>query len=259
MPYLDPVKDLAVVTVSQGYDAAAFSILLASGEGSKLPDPAFDGAFDVAWINWTDFPNAHDDPNYEQVRVTGRSGDTLTVTRGVNGFTAKTHNAAGKTYVMFQGLFKAGRDKLETRIGYAPAFRARLTADQTGVVPNTDTKLQLATEDFDETAEYDATTNYRFTASKPCLLAVAIAVRVDSLADGDQVFAKLYKNGVEYSQMVNRSPVAGSASARVNLSDTIKLVSSNYIEAFCRHDSSANRTVNTVSTWFTATAQPVLS
>jgi len=97
---LDPIKNFAKVTVSTGYDSAATSITLNSGDGNKLPDPATDGAFNLVWWNATDYPDPSDDPNVEIVRVTAKSGDTLTITRGQEGTSAVDHNTSGKTYKM---------------------------------------------------------------------------------------------------------------------------------------------------------------
>jgi len=97
---LDPVKNFAKVTVSTGYDSTAISITLNSGDGNKLPDPATDGAFNLVWWNATDYPDPSDDPSVEIVRVTAKSGDTLTITRGQEGTSAVDHNTSGKTYKM---------------------------------------------------------------------------------------------------------------------------------------------------------------
>jgi hypothetical protein len=101
---LDPIKNFAKVTVSTGYDASATSIVLASGDGAKLPAPATDGAFNLVWWNSTSYPDPADDPNKEIVRCTARSSDTLTVTRAQEGTSATVKNLAGKTYKMILAL-----------------------------------------------------------------------------------------------------------------------------------------------------------
>lgn len=99
----DPVVNFGKVGVSTGYDAAAASVTLTTGDGARLPQPSTDGAFDLVWWNSTDYPDAADDPNREIVRVTARSGDVLTVARGQQGITASTKNTAGKAYKMQLG------------------------------------------------------------------------------------------------------------------------------------------------------------
>jgi len=111
---LDPAKNFAKATVSAGYSAAATSIALTSGGGSKFPDPGLLGAFNVVWWNSTDYANPSDDPNVEIVRVTGISTDTLTVTRAQEGTSASTKNTSGKTYSMILGITKKMIDDLLT-------------------------------------------------------------------------------------------------------------------------------------------------
>jgi hypothetical protein len=99
----DARKNFAKVSVLTGYDAAATSIALTASEGTKLPQPSSDGAFNVVWWNSTDYPDPADDPNVEIVRVTARAADTLTVTRAQESTSASTKNTAGKTYKMLLG------------------------------------------------------------------------------------------------------------------------------------------------------------
>jgi hypothetical protein len=101
---MDNAKNLAKATVSTGYNASATSIVVNSGHGAKLPAVPFR----AAWWNATDYPDFSDDPNVEIVRVTAKSGDTLTVARAYEGpNAASAKNTAGKTYVLVAG-FTAG-------------------------------------------------------------------------------------------------------------------------------------------------------
>lgn len=109
---LDPVRNFARVTVSTGYDADDTAIALSSGHGASLPDPATDGAFNVIWWNFTDYPDPADDPNKEIVRVTARSGDNLTVTRAQESTSGSTKNTAGKTYKMILAVTKKMMDDI---------------------------------------------------------------------------------------------------------------------------------------------------
>lgn len=97
---VDNVINFGKVVVSTGYDGAATSIVLISGEGTKLPT----APYNVTWWNSTDYSDPTDDPNREIVRVTTRSTDTLTVTRAQESTSATTHNTSGKTYRMIAGL-----------------------------------------------------------------------------------------------------------------------------------------------------------
>ncbi len=98
---LDSVQNFIKVQVSQGYDAAATSVVLVAGQGAKLPT----APYNLVWFNITDYTDPSSDPNAEIVRVTDRITDTLAITRaaeGPNG--ASTKNTAGKTYIMVLGI-----------------------------------------------------------------------------------------------------------------------------------------------------------
>jgi hypothetical protein len=97
---VDNAKNFAKVTVSTGYDAAATSIVLNTGDGAKLPTMPCN----MVWWNVTDYPDPTDDPNVEIVRCTALATDTLTVTRAQESTTASTKNTASKTYKMVAGL-----------------------------------------------------------------------------------------------------------------------------------------------------------
>jgi len=98
MPTYDAIKNFAKATVSIGYDDIATSIVLATGDGAKLPQPSTDGQYNLTWWNYTDYKDPSDDPNVEIIRVTARSTDTLTITRAQEGTTASVKNTASKTY-----------------------------------------------------------------------------------------------------------------------------------------------------------------
>jgi hypothetical protein len=95
---LDPVvnffqSEIATLPVSD----AGVTIVVSSGDGAKLPNPAVDGAF-----NLTIYKDGDPFASPEIVRVTARSTDTLTVTRAQEGSIATT-KTAGSTWkvVMF--------------------------------------------------------------------------------------------------------------------------------------------------------------
>lgn len=97
---IDSVKNFVKVLVSTGYDAAATSVVLSSGQGAKLPA----APFSMTWWNNTDYADPSDDPNVEIVRVTAVSTDTITIMRAQEGTSASTKNTGGKTYRMLAGL-----------------------------------------------------------------------------------------------------------------------------------------------------------
>ena len=100
----DQAANFKKVTVSIGYDAAATSIVLASGHGARLPDPSGDN-YNMPWWDSTNYPDPADyDPNVEIVRVTAKTGDTITVVRAQEGTVATTKNTNGATYKMVLGV-----------------------------------------------------------------------------------------------------------------------------------------------------------
>ena len=104
-----PVTNFGKGTVSTGYGSADTSIVLTTGHGSFFPATF---PYPLVWFNATDFADPADDPNKEIVIVTGRTGDTLTVTRAGEGTSASTKNTGGKTYKMVLSLTKAMWDGL---------------------------------------------------------------------------------------------------------------------------------------------------
>ncbi|MGR3302400.1 MAG: hypothetical protein ACUZ8I_07825, partial [Candidatus Scalindua sp.] len=106
---LDPLVNFGKVDVSIGYNAAATSIVLASGQGAELPSTF---SYNIVWWNATDYSDPSDDPNVEIVRVTNRVTDTLTVTRAQEGTSASTKNTSGKTYKMILAITKKTIDDI---------------------------------------------------------------------------------------------------------------------------------------------------
>jgi len=106
-----PVTNFAKVTVSGTYNAAAASVSLTSGHGSRLPSTF---PYPLTWWNATDYPDPADDPNKEIITVTSRIGDTLQITRGAEGTSASTKNTASKTYKMLEGITAAMWESVST-------------------------------------------------------------------------------------------------------------------------------------------------
>lgn len=113
----DPVVNFGKVSVSTTYDASAVSVVLATGEGARLPVPSVSGAFNLTWWNYTDYPDPSDDPNREIVRCTARTSDTLTITRAQESTSASTKNTAGKTYKMVLAPTKKFMDDIYAALG----------------------------------------------------------------------------------------------------------------------------------------------
>ncbi len=127
----DPVKNFAKCIVSGGYSSGATIITLQTGEGSKLPDPSIDGAFNMVWWNYTDYKDPSDDPNREIVRIIARTNDVLTVIRGQENIIASTKNTSGKVYYLMIAFTKKTYDDVANIIqtAYAPLSGTTATID----------------------------------------------------------------------------------------------------------------------------------
>jgi len=109
---LDPAINFGKVTLSAGYASGITTVVLSTGDGAKLPDPATAGAFNLVWWNSTDYSDPADDPNREIVRCTARTTDTLTIIRAQESTSDNNHNTGGKTYKMILSITKKTIDDI---------------------------------------------------------------------------------------------------------------------------------------------------
>lgn len=95
---LDAVKNFASAKLARGYGQTANVVELEAGEGVKFPDPAVEGEYNLVWWNETDYSEPVTDPEVEIVRVTGKTGDILTILRAQENTEATIKNRTGKEY-----------------------------------------------------------------------------------------------------------------------------------------------------------------
>jgi|DEB0MinimDraft_6_1074348.scaffolds.fasta_scaffold109743_2 hypothetical protein len=78
-----------------------------------------------------------------------------------------------------------------------PYFYATLSADQTGLTNDTETKLTLATEIFDTGSEFDNVTNYRFTPANgnTYLVSGLVQLKASAAAVLQEARLQFKKNG----------------------------------------------------------------
>lgn len=121
-----------------------------------------------------------------------------------------------------------------------PSFRAYLGSNQV-VNSNTNTKLNMGTESFDTNSWYDAATNYRFTPQKAGYYLFACSCFMTGGND-NRAEIKFYKNGTEYSKG-DSGGFAGDMGFG-NCDIIYMNGSTDYVELYLLHFSSAAKTVN---------------
>ena len=127
---IDSVTNFGKVQVSAGYNSTATTIILRVGDGVRLPI----SGYNLVWWNVKVSLDPSDDVDREIVRVTARSGDTLTIIRGQEGITAKNHNTAFGIFRMILSPTKKTIDDIRTHLfetGYAFLRSALDTIDVT--------------------------------------------------------------------------------------------------------------------------------
>ena len=139
---LDHTQNGVIGTVQGRYDEIATQILLQPGEAANFFDPAVYGAYNVAWYN-TQYSPAVRDPNYEIVRITAISGDTLTVLRGQEDYAASTKMVQGKTYVIFQPATALWYNTAKSLIDSALTYGGTGDGDSTFTTVAIDSALYL--------------------------------------------------------------------------------------------------------------------
>lgn len=122
--------------------------------------------------------------------------------------------------------------------GPRPSFKATLSANQTNIADNTNTKLAFDTEAFDIGGYYDAATNYRWTPPAGRVRLEAMAFVTGTFAADAASSLKIYKNGSlfglsagTYSQVANENVCSVSAVDVANGTD--------YYEVFVITDTSS--------------------
>jgi len=93
----DPIRNFFKSTLVGTYSDSDTSITIATGDGALLPDPSTDGAFNLTIFEGLQVTNSTE---FEIVRVTARSGDVLTVTRGQESTTPLTIGSATHSILM---------------------------------------------------------------------------------------------------------------------------------------------------------------
>ena len=155
----------------------------------------------------------------------GDSGDTFTIPSGVTITNNGTQTGFGGTNT--------------------PSFYAQMNGtNQTGMSPNTNTKVQFATEIYDTDSAYD-TSNYRFTvpSGKAGKYFIGSNINFGSSTQGRSSYICIYKNGGQIQQFgqffwtnygSNPNVIEGTQDYTVSAMAILDLSAGDYIEIFGR-------------------------
>lgn len=126
----------------------------------------------------------------------------------------------------------------ETKITINAKARAYLSADQENIANNTWTKIQLDTEDSDPGGNFDAVTNYRFTAPVTgSYLVFAGALWKNFAAAGKLHMISVYKNGASYLSQKDYAHDTNERSQKI--ADMIDLTAGDFLELYVLHQEGA--------------------
>jgi hypothetical protein len=143
--------------------------------------------------------------------------------QSISGSGTVTLGTSGETFTVPSGVTVAGG------LANTPAFSAYLSADQTGIVDSTWTKVAMNTEFYDTDSAYNTST-YRFTvptgqAGKYCFLASMYIEGSNTVEDASVGF---YKNGTKVFYKENA--VDNKIDAQIYA--TIDLAAADYVELY---------------------------
>ncbi|KKN34173.1 hypothetical protein LCGC14_0796270 [marine sediment metagenome] len=109
------------------------------------------------------------------------------------------------------------------------------------ILANAYAKVQYPTEAFDTQAEFDSTTNYRYTAKDAGKYFIATSTATEAMASGAFGQIALMKNGAPGSGTVLGflrlyNGIAGAASVYLQVMTVVELSASDFVEVYFYHD-----------------------
>lgn len=193
----------------------------------------------------------------QYVKVTGTT--TITALGTVNAGTARFVEFTGSLTLTHNGtsLILPGAANIVTQIGDVGVFvsqgsgnwkmldylpgnqtpRLSFSVHRNGTVQalsaTTYTKVQFTTEDFDIGGYFDNATNYRWTPPAGKYFVTGVVGFVNSLVDGNNYRATMYKNGVAARESVALAPgTGGGAGMSAVIAATFDMNGTDYLELF---------------------------
>jgi hypothetical protein len=127
-----------------------------------------------------------------------------------------------------------------------PAFFAYLSADQTGIGDNVETKVQLNATTIDTDSGFDTTTNYRYTipSGKAGKYFITGQVTTTNSATSTLYFTQtmLHKNGTRVARGIVDNRNNAGIRHSPNLNVILDLVAGDYLELFVQADRNGGTT-----------------
>jgi hypothetical protein len=127
-----------------------------------------------------------------------------------------------------------------TAISGATAITSAISVKRSGnqsINDNTETKVQFNSETYDVDSEYDAVTNYRFTATNTGKYLCIIKVNFASITAGQTCFANFRVNGSSLSPYMYTKVATGVTDDTDALNvHILNLSASDYVEGWCWHN-----------------------
>ena len=131
-----------------------------------------------------------------------------------------------------------------TQVAATATVAARYTTTSGQSIPNsTQTKIQFATKDFDNTNSFDSVTNHRFTFPISGIFRINCQVTFTGGTANTQRLAYIFKNGSEFSYGNVHTSTTGLVS--VSAVTTTRMVAGDYVECFGLHSSGASLSLDT--------------
>lgn len=172
-------------------------------------------------------------------------GDQLPLYDASTGSTKRTtvtNLLAGITNGSLLGDNTITSEKLKNTVAFSAYSSANITASSTPA------KIQLATEEFDEGSDFDATTNYRFTAPYNGIYHFDGIARITTPGDANNCNVYLYKNGAAFTATINTGfNNGGGNTISIHISGTVKLTSGDYVELYVSRTTGTGNAQGTLS------------
>jgi len=220
---LDPVKNFLYSTLASGIAIDATSMTVATGDGSKFPDPA-SGQYNLVIYNSVDYPSAALDPERSIIRATALTGDVFTIQQPSVGNDyngegsdniARAHNTEGKVYAVELNLTKRSIDTIGTELG----LKENAANKKTSLTDNSDTyyptqkavktAVDLKQDALGYIAENVANKSTNVTTDGASDTKYPSAKAVKDYADGKVAGAVNYRGA--YDASVNTFPATGGS------------------------------------------------